>query len=208
MVKVIVCVALDIEMQSTCTKKYSCIYYVQNGNSYIILIMTTVVINKNRNFRHLMVLTVWLRIAPIFIYPTKEARANVVCSLLLFKFSPSINWTHVIRIIMNTQAINIGRQYVIGRSNMFIFEDWKKDIMVHAHGQFNILCVGTWRFRLCMGFFTLHLSFKLSAWIICKLSFCIVYLAPQIQHQWWHQDFFYIHKQHHHRHHHHRRHRR
>ena len=100
-----------------------------------------------------MVLTVWLRKAPLVIDTTKEARGNVVHSLLFFKSSPSINWTDVIWIIMNTQAINIGRRQVICRYRMFNFEACQKDILLHVHGNCNILYGGACMLYLCMDYF-------------------------------------------------------
>ena len=102
-------------------------------------------------------------IAPLVIYPNKEARGNVVHPLLYFKLSPSINWKGVIRIIMNTQAINIGRQQLIGRFRLFTFEAWKKDILSHVHGHCNILCGGALLLCLCMDYFIFAYSLK----IIC-----------------------------------------
>ena len=81
-------------------------------------------------------------IVTLVIEPTKEARGNVVHPLISLKFSPSINITDVIRIIINTQAINIVRRQVIGRYGMFAFEDWLKDILSHVYGNYNILCGG------------------------------------------------------------------
>ena len=157
------CVALYIEMQSICPKEYSLMDNVQELDHYIILVLTTAVVNRNINFRHLMVLIVWLGIVPLVIEPTKEARGNVVHTLPPFKIIPSINWTYVIRRIMNTQAINIVRQQVIVRSRMFTFEAWQKDIIVHVHCHCNILCGGAWLLCLCMD----YLIFTYFLQIIC-----------------------------------------
>ena len=78
---------------------------------------------------NLMVITVLLVIVPLLIDPTKEARGNVVHTIISFKFSPSINWIDVIRIIMNAHAINIGRQQLIVRSGLFTFESCQKYIL-------------------------------------------------------------------------------
>ena len=91
------------------TKESSLLYHVHKAYHYIILVVSTSVVNKNSNLRNLMVPTVWFIKVTLVIDPTKEARGNVLHPLLSFKFSPSINLTDVIIIIMNTQAINIFR---------------------------------------------------------------------------------------------------
>ena len=57
-VAVIVYVTLDIEMQSSCSKEPPLLDHVQKADNYIILVLTTAVVNKNSNFRHLMILTI------------------------------------------------------------------------------------------------------------------------------------------------------
>ena len=57
-VTVIFCVALDIEIQSSYPKESPLLDHVQKTDNYIIVVLTTVVLNKNSNFRNLMVLTV------------------------------------------------------------------------------------------------------------------------------------------------------
>ena len=52
-----ICVALDIEMQSSCPKESSLIDHIKKADHYIILVLYTSVVNKNSNFRHLMVVT-------------------------------------------------------------------------------------------------------------------------------------------------------
>ena len=106
--------------------------------------------------------------APLVIYLTKEAKGNVDRPLLYFKFSTSINITDDIWSIMNTQAINICQQQVIGRPEMFTFKAFQKYILTHVHGQCNILCGGAlffWLFLYCLVFAS---SFKSSPWNICK----------------------------------------
>ena len=56
--KVIICIYLYIEVQSICTKESPLLDHVQKTDNYIIVVLTTVVLNKNSNFRNLMVLTV------------------------------------------------------------------------------------------------------------------------------------------------------
>ena len=65
--------------------------------------------------------------------------------------------------IMNNQAINVGRQQVIGRSGMLTFEARKNDIMAHVHDHYNILCAGAWFFCLCMDYLIFSSFFQ----IIC-----------------------------------------
>ena len=98
-VAVILCVALDIEMKISCTKESSLLDYVQKLDQYIILVLATVVVNKNSNFRYLMVITVLLIIVTLFIEPTKEAILNVVHLILSFKLSTSINLIDVIHAV-------------------------------------------------------------------------------------------------------------
>ena len=96
---------------------------------------------------------------------------NVVHPLGPFKFSPSINFTDVIRSIVNTQAIKIGRQQVRGRSGLFTFEAWQNDILAHVHGHCNILWSGAWLLCLYMKYiWFLYISLKSYAWIFCKLD--------------------------------------
>ena len=115
--------------------------------------MTTTVVNKNINFRHLMVLTIWLRISTLVIKPVKEARGSVFHPLIPLKLGASINLTDIIRSIINTQAINIFRQYVIVRSGMFPFESCQKYILAHVHSHCNIRFGGALLLWLCMGYF-------------------------------------------------------
>ena len=84
--------------------------------------MTTTFVNKNSNLRNLIVLTILLRIAPLFIEKNKEVKGNDVHPLIYLKFIPSINITYVFRSIMNNQAMDIFRQQVMGRYGMFTFE--------------------------------------------------------------------------------------
>ena len=55
---VIICVDPDIEMQSICPIESSLLDHIQKMDHYIILVLTTTVVNKDRNFRRRMVLTV------------------------------------------------------------------------------------------------------------------------------------------------------
>ena len=119
----------------------------------IILVLTTAVVNKKIDFRHLVFFTIWLRIIPLVIDPKKEARVSVLYTLISFKSSPSINWTNFIRSIMNIQAVNIGRLQVIGRYCMFNFEAWQKDILAHVHGHCNILFLSAWMLCLFINYF-------------------------------------------------------
>ena len=148
-VAVILCVDLDIEMQSSYPKES-----IMSRKRIITLFLFWLpqLSKNNSNFRNLMFLTVWLRIATLFIDPKKGSRGNDVRPLFPFKFIPSMNWTDVIRSTKNTQAINIGGRQVIGRSGMFTYEFWQKDIMAHVHGHYNILCGGAWLLFLCMDY--------------------------------------------------------
>ena len=159
-----------------------------------------------------MVLTVWLRIVALVIDPKKEEWGNVVHHIISLKLSPSINWTYVIRRIMNTKAINIGRQQVIGRYGMFNFESCQRDILAHVHDHCNILYGGTCMLWLFMD----DLIFASFLQITCldffanvmkgcaALLLCILYFALPFQHQWWHWEHLYLHKHnYHHNHHHH-----
>ena len=150
-------------MKNICPKESSLLDHVQKVDHYIIIVLNTAVVDRNRNLRNLTVLTVWLRILPLVIDPTNEERGNVVHPLLSFKFSTGISWTDFIISIMNTQAINIGRRQLIGRSRLFTIEAWQKDIMAHIHGHFNILCGGTLLLSLCMDYFSFASFLK----IIC-----------------------------------------
>ena len=90
-VTVIICVAPYIEIKISCPKESSLIGHVQNLDHYIIIFIITAVVKKNSNFRNFMILAVRLRIVPLVIEATKEARCNVLYPLISFKFSPSIN---------------------------------------------------------------------------------------------------------------------
>ena len=137
-----------------------------------------------------MVLTILLRIVTFVIDTTKEARGGDVRPLLSFIFSPSINWAGVIMRILNTQDINIGRQQVIGRSRMFIFESWKNYIIAHVHGHCNILCGGPWLLCLCMNYFIFSYFLQIVSlgyfqiWLkdvpLCSCVFCILNLKFNI----------------------------
>ena len=124
--------------------------YVQKLDHYIILVMNTTVVNKTINFMHIIVLNLWLRISPLVIYITKETRCHVLHPLLYFKLSTNINKKYVIRSIINTRDINIGRRQVISRSRLFKFEARQKYILEHVHGHCNILCGRAWLLCLCM----------------------------------------------------------
>ena len=100
-----------------------------------------------------MVLTLLWRILPPVIDTTNKVVGNVVHSLLYFKFNPSINRTDIIRSIMNTWAINIGKRQIIVRSRIFTFEYWQNDMLAHVHGQCNILCGVAWLLFLCVDYF-------------------------------------------------------
>ena len=183
---------------------------IMKSDHYTILFLTTAFVNKNINFRHPMVLIVWLIILPPVIYPTEEVRGNVVHPIISLKFSPNINKTYFIWIIMNTQAINIGRRQVICGSGIFSFESWQNDIMAHAHSHFNILCVGACFSDLfwIVWFFIVPSYHQLQLFenIIkgrSALILRILYFAHPIQNMWWHPGLFHPHQQHHlnHRHH-------
>ena len=140
----IIFVDLDKEIQSSFPKELSLLDHVQKVDHYIIIVLITTVVNKNSNFRHHMVLTVWFLIVTLVIDPTKEATGNVFCPLISFTFIPSINWTYVISRIMNTQAINIGRRQVIVRSVMFTFEYWLSMVTVTYYVILYDFCAVVW----------------------------------------------------------------
>ena len=140
----------DIVIQSSHPNPPPLLHDVQKADQYMNFVLTTTVVKKNINFRHIIVLIVWLRIVSLVIDPTKEASGNFVHPLLSFKLTPSINRTYVIWSIMNTQAIKIGRLQVISRYGLFTFESWQNDILAHVHGHCNIRCDGAWFFFLCM----------------------------------------------------------
>ena len=175
--------------------------------------MITAVVNKNSNFRNIIVVTVWLRIMPLVIYPTKEERGNVVHLINFFKLSPSINRKYFIWIIMNTQDTNIGWRQVIDKSGLFTFETWQKDILAHIHGHCNTICgyayffAFVWIFGFCIVPSNNQLGFFENVMKGCAtLILCIVYFAHLIRHMWWHPSCFLLHQQHHCHHHHHRHH--
>ena len=57
-VKFMICVALDIEKQSSCTEEPPILDDVNKVDHYIIIVLTITVVNRNINFRHIMVITV------------------------------------------------------------------------------------------------------------------------------------------------------
>ena len=57
-ITVIFCVELDIEMKSSCPKEPSLLDNVWKVDHYINIVMTTAFVNKNSNFRHLMIITI------------------------------------------------------------------------------------------------------------------------------------------------------
>ena len=178
---VILCVDLDIEIQSICPKESPLPDYVHKAVHWIIFVLNTTVVNKNINFRYFMFLTILLIIVPLSVDPKKEARGNVVHHLLYFKLITSINWKDIIRSIINTQAINIERWQVIGRYGLFTFEARQKDILAHVHGQCNILYSGAWMLCLCMDYLILASLIKIIClyylkmwWKDASLCFCVL----------------------------------
>ena len=158
-----------------CPKESSILDHVHKVDHYIILVLNTVVFNRNSHFRHLIVLSIWLIIVPLVIDPTKEAKGNVVNPLIFLKSGPSINRTYVILSIMNTQSINIGRIQVMVWSGLFTFEALQKYILAHLHGHCNILWGGALFFfpYLDCLFFVLFLKIiildLLQIWWFCVL---------------------------------------
>ena len=61
-VKVILCVTLYIDMQIRFPKEPSLFDHFQKADNCIFLVLTTTVVKNNRNFRHMIVFIVWLRI--------------------------------------------------------------------------------------------------------------------------------------------------
>ena len=136
--------------------------------------MTTTAIKKNTNLRNLVILTLWLRVLPLIIDPTKEARGNVVNSLIYFRFSASINRTYVIRINTNTQATNIFWIQAICRTRMFTCEACKS-IVCHMYMvtvTYSMMELDFSPFSWIVWF--LHNYFKSSDWILfnCDEKMC------------------------------------
>ena len=189
-ITVIIYMYLGIETQIRNTKESSLLYHVHKVDHYIILVLTATVVNNNRNFRHIMVITVWFRIVPIVIETAREIRYKIVHPFPPLKIRPIINWTYVNRSITNTQAINIDRRQVICMSRMFTFEYWKKDILSHVHGNCNILCGGAWMLFFCMGYFIFESFLQiicldyLQMWWkdvpLCFFALCILHLQSDI----------------------------
>ena len=56
-VTIILCVSLDIEIEISFPKESSILDHVHKAGHYIIIVLVTSVVNKDNNFRNLMVLT-------------------------------------------------------------------------------------------------------------------------------------------------------
>ena len=77
---------------------------------------------------------------------------------------------------MNTQAMNIGRQQEICRSDLFNFEYWQKDNIAHVHGRCNIICGGAWMLWLWMDYLIFYISFNLLEFFVNMMKVCVALL--------------------------------